>query len=111
MLRRCLEFAQGQTRPGPCPAAGAGLVLGPRPGRPDQPRPQAGACPRRPRTAGTRAEQPREQLVELLIGDAARDPVGHPWPVEPGALVAEGLHRVWWACARLPRLERSRETG
>ena len=38
--------------------------------------------------------QPCEDLVELAVRDTARDPVRHPRPVEPAALVAVGLHRV-----------------
>jgi hypothetical protein len=38
--------------------------------------------------------QRREDLVELLIRHAARDPAGHPGPVEPGAPPAVELHRI-----------------
>ena len=38
--------------------------------------------------------QPGENLVELPVGDTARDPGGHPRPVEPAALAAEWLHRI-----------------
>lgn len=38
--------------------------------------------------------QPGEDLVELAIRDASRDPVGHPGPIPPTELVAIQLHRI-----------------
>ena len=38
--------------------------------------------------------QPREDLVELAVRDTARDPVRHPGPVKPAALVTVELHRI-----------------
>ena len=38
--------------------------------------------------------QPREDLVELLIRHAARNPGRHPRPEQPAALVAIGLHGI-----------------
>ena len=38
--------------------------------------------------------QPREDLVELLIRHAARNPGRHPRPEQPAALIAAGLHGI-----------------
>src|SRR6266516_831151 len=38
--------------------------------------------------------QRRENLVELAVRDTTRDPVRHPWPIQPAALVTVGLHRI-----------------
>lgn len=38
--------------------------------------------------------QPGEDLVELRIRDAARNPLGHRRPIQPGPRVAMRLHRI-----------------
>ena len=74
-----------QLPPRICPAPGCRQQLRrPRPGR-DIKRDQRPVPVRRQR---------REDLVELLVRDTARDPGGHHRPVQAGALPAERLHRV-----------------
>ena len=45
------------------------------------------------RPVPVRAE-PGEQLAELLIGDAARGPLRHPGPEQPGPAARKRLHRI-----------------
>jgi len=94
------------------------VVLGPRPGRPDQPRPQAGPRPRRPRAAGARAGRPprprpsrghrprarhhhRRKLACILQAEVGTDPAtGKPtlsWRFDQHALDAQARTDGWYA--------------